>query len=132
MYIVHHYLIHPVAFSLDEPLAWLIISINFIAVSLNLIFHSKLVAEVMMYKNDNVRAKSRNQSLFIQIVFMTCSHLLSWVFCIIVLLISILQRIYPIELILLKLVIIAPLNSILIPFIFITKKNIRQCKTTHM
>ena len=117
-------------FSLDEPLAWLIINVNSIAVSLNLIFHSKLVAEVMVYKNDNLRAKSSNHfkmSLFIQIVFVTCSHLLCWVSGIIVLLISIFQRIYPIEIILLKLVIIAPLNSILIHFTFITKQNIRKC-----
>ena len=113
------------AFSLDEPLAWLIIGVNFIAVSLNLIFHSKLIAEVITYKNNNLRAKSRNQfkmSLLIQIIFMTCSHLLCWVSGIIVLLISIFQRIYPIEIILLKLVRIESLNSILIPFLFITKK----------
>ena len=112
-------------FSLDEPLAWLIIGVNFIAVSLNLIFHSKLVAEVMIYQNDYLRAKSRNQfkmSLFIQIVYITCCHLLCWGFNIIVLLISMLQRMYPIEIILLQLFIIAPLNSILIPFLFIIKK----------
>ena len=116
--------------SLDEPLAWLIIGVNFIAVSLNLIFHSKLIAEVMIYQNDYLRAKSRNQfkmSLFIQILYMTCCHLLCWVFGIIVLLISILQRIYPIEIILLQLVIIAPIEFNFDSFFLHYKEKLRHC-----
>ena len=112
-------------FSLAENLAWFTIIFHFIAFWCNLIIHFKLLAEVMIYKNDTFSSKSRKQSkrsLFIQILCISCSHLLCWILDMVVLLISNLQRIYPMEIILYKLVLITPLNSILIPLIFITKE----------
>ena len=113
-------------FPLAEKLAWLIISVKFIAVLFNLIIHSKLVTEVMKTRKDeNMRAKSRNQSnmsFIIQIICISSSHLLCWITSIILLIYTNYQKNYPVEIILFKLVFITPLNSILIPIIFITKK----------
>ena len=112
-------------FSLAKNLAWLKISMHFTAFLLNLITHLKLLAEVMIFKNDFFSSKSRKQSkrsLVIQILCITCSHLLCWILGMLVLLISNLQRTYPMEIILYKLAFITPLNSILIPLIFITKE----------
>ena len=111
-------------FSLAKKLAWLIIGVNFIAVSFNLIIHSKLVVQVMLYKNDNLRTKSRYQSkmsLFVQIICITCSHLLCWLLGMLVLLTANIQTNYPTEIIIIQIVVITPLNSILVPIIFITK-----------
>ena len=112
-------------FSLAKNLSWFKISTHLTAFLLNLIIHLKLLAEVMIVKNDVFSSKSRKQSkrsLFIQILCITCSHLLCWILDMIVLLISNLQRTYPVEIILYKLSFITPLNAILIPWIFITKE----------
>ena len=110
-------------FPLVRKIAWLIIGVHFIAVLFNVIINLKLIAE-MISKIIHVTDQTRNQSnkiVFVQIAFLTCSHLLSWIPSIVILLMTNLQKRYPIEIMLWKSALIAPLNSILIPFLFITK-----------
>ena len=111
-------------FPLVKKIACFIIGFHFIAISFNLIINLNLVAEMMISNMIHVTHQSRNQSnraLFVQIAFLTCSHLLSWIPSMVILFMTNLQKIYPMEIMLWKLAFIVPLNSILIPFIFITK-----------
>ena len=103
-----------------------IIGIYFISVSLDLIFNSKLVIEVSAVKSiEIVRSESRHtfkKPLVVQIIFITCSHLLCWICVILILLITIYQKIYPMEVILWQFTYVSPLNAILIPSNFIAKE----------
>ena len=113
-------------FSLVSHLAWFTIANHFIAVFFNLIIYLNLVIEIIRYqKGMNFRSTSRNKSkstLLGQITCIVSCHLLSWIPSILILFVSQLKKVYPMEMILWQLGCISTLNSILFPFIFIFKE----------
>ena len=106
--------------------ALFIVGVYFISVFLDVMFNSKLVIEVTSVKNiQMVKSESKHtfqKPLVLQIIFITCSHLLCWMSVVLILSITTYKKIYPIEVILWTLTYVSPLNAILIPFNFIAKE----------
>ena len=122
--------------SLVKYLTFFTIVVHFVAVFVDLIINSKLVVEVTAAKNieimmpQNLRCNSESRiqltkSLMVQIMCITCSHFLCWMSSVLILLITTLQKIYPLEVILWSLAYVLPLNSILILLIFLAKTLIK-------
>ena len=112
-------------FFMTKALTLVIISILFLAFSLNLIVHMKLVMVTHKSQGKHIRTnskKSKSKILIIQIICITFSHLLCWIPDIVIYLLIYFMEKYPMEMILWKSVCISPLNSILIPFIFVMKR----------
>ena len=114
-------------FSLTKALTFVIISINILAFLSNLIAHINLVMTTSSSQRKHIRTNSKmsqSKTLIVQIICITCSHLLCWIPDIIIYLFVYFMDKYPMEMILWKLVCISPLNSILIPIIFVMKRLI--------
>ena len=112
-------------FSLVEYLTFVIIGIHFFAFSFNFVIHIKLVMTVMNSEGKHVRTNSKQQdsrSLNVQILCITCSHMLCWISDMVFYVTIYFMEKYPMEIMLWKFVCISPLNSILIPIILVTKK----------
>ena len=107
-------------FIMTETLTFVIICIHFLAFLLNLAVHIKLVVTVTrsegVHSTTNCK-RSHNKPLIIQIICITCSHMLCWISDMIIYLIIYFMKNYSMEMILHKLACISPLNSILIPII---------------
>ena len=107
-------------FILTEILTFVIICVHFLAFSLNLTVHAKLVVTVTKSKGIHTTInckRSHNKPFIIQIICITCSHMLCWISDMTIYLIISFMKKYPMEMILYKLACISPLNSILIPII---------------
>ena len=112
-------------FSLTKTLTLVIIGINVLAFLLNLIAHIKLIKTTNKSQGKHIRTnskKSQSKGLIVQIICITCSYLLCWIPDIIIYSFIYLMEKYATEMILWKLVCFSPLNSILIPIIFVMKR----------
>ena len=111
-------------FALVEILTFFIISIHLFAFSFNFVIHIKLIMRASKSEGKEVRTnanKSLSKPLMIQIICITCSHFLCWIPDMILHFSIYILDIYPMEVILWKFICISPLNSILIPIIFVLK-----------
>ena len=112
-------------FSLAVISSFFLISIHLFAFLLNFVIHVNLILVASKAQGKGIKMNSKRQNtkpLIIQIIYITFSHLLCWISDMIIYIIIYFMKNYSIEMILWKLACISPLNSILIPIIFIMKR----------